>query len=619
MATANDMFMEVGNPGTATTLSAPGYTAGGTSITVGSTTNWPTATGVIFAIDEVEVVDGVERQVAGTYNEFEGTVASATSITNVDWVDGAGDRNYSAGASTRVYIPVSAERENRLARGMVVEHNQDGTHSDITADSITATDATFTNLTISGGATAEGWKPTGVAVNSVTANGNRSYNLTMASSMASVLSPGMRLRTTRTVAAPDQCADLEASSSQYFSKASPSGVTFTDDFTCMGWIKVESYGNNQYIIARRDADTAGWSIVINPEGKLGITSLRIASNNRQCATYQSVPLNRWVHVAATMDNSANTHTMYIDGVSVPFSTTTNGTITALVQPSVNLAVGARSDGASTFDGELAQVAVFSSVLDAATIRSYMSQGLSGSETNLVAAYSLDNSLLDLTANDNDLTANGGAVATATDSPFGTQADGTISTTLDYGIVTKVATTTVTVQVPEGCSIPTSGGVTTLEYSVVANPFNFPTDKGRWAVVAVADQWERTSSFSTNYQQLGSGQILAPVGRWLAELSGNAGARQTTITEVSTTVGLSTSTSSASHPTLTGKAHISGASATLIAEGHIAPSEYITVDSATIYYLVQKQLTTTNATASWFGSQTNGLLDVATIRLTPSYL
>lgn len=126
-ASANDLFMEVGDPGTATTLSAPGYTSGGTSITVGSTSGWPTATGVTFAIDEAEVVNGVEVQVAGTYNEYAGTVNTGTSVTNISWQRGVGDRNYSAGALTRVYIPVSAERENRLVEGMLVSHDQDGT------------------------------------------------------------------------------------------------------------------------------------------------------------------------------------------------------------------------------------------------------------------------------------------------------------------------------------------------------------------------------------------------------------------------------------------------------------------------------------------------------------
>jgi hypothetical protein len=140
---AGDFFVEVGDPGTATTLSAPGYTAGGTSINVGSTTNWPSVgKAVVFAIDEVETVDGVEQQVAGTYNEFEGTVASGTSISNVDWKRGSGDRNYSAGSTTRVYISVSAERENRLVEGISEEHNQDGTHENVTASSLSVSGTT---------------------------------------------------------------------------------------------------------------------------------------------------------------------------------------------------------------------------------------------------------------------------------------------------------------------------------------------------------------------------------------------------------------------------------------------------------------------------------------------
>lgn len=151
MTAANtDLLMEVGDPGTATTLSSPGYTTGNTSVNVASTSNWPTATGVVFAIDEAEVVNNVEVQIPGTYNEYVGTVATGTSITTVDWVRGVGDRNYSAGALTRVYVPVSAERENRIVQWGRVEHAQDGAH-DATKVAMLAGTQTFTgNKTFSG-------------------------------------------------------------------------------------------------------------------------------------------------------------------------------------------------------------------------------------------------------------------------------------------------------------------------------------------------------------------------------------------------------------------------------------------------------------------------------------
>lgn len=127
MAALNtDMFTKVGDPGTATTLSSPGHTIGGTNITVGSTSNWPTTTGSIFAIDTVSVVNGVETRNTGSYTEWEGVVTSGTDIASMVLRYGT-DQNYPAGSTTRVYIPVASSRENRFVDGLLVSHNQDGT------------------------------------------------------------------------------------------------------------------------------------------------------------------------------------------------------------------------------------------------------------------------------------------------------------------------------------------------------------------------------------------------------------------------------------------------------------------------------------------------------------
>ena len=123
MPAAADYYQKVGRA-TATTLSAPGYTVGGVSLTVGSTTNWPTDTGVTFAID---TVDSAGVRVSGSYNVFRGTVASGTSITNVAYVGGDANQDYSAGATTRVYILVSSYQMNRLIDGLLIHSDNDGT------------------------------------------------------------------------------------------------------------------------------------------------------------------------------------------------------------------------------------------------------------------------------------------------------------------------------------------------------------------------------------------------------------------------------------------------------------------------------------------------------------
>ena len=130
-ANASDMFQKVARS-TATTLSAPGYTVGATSINVASTSNWPADTGITFGIDEV---DGGGNRIAGTYNIFRGTVGSATQLANLTYVGGDANRNYSAGATTRVYILVSSYRDNRLVDGLLVAHNQDGTLKTDSVDS----------------------------------------------------------------------------------------------------------------------------------------------------------------------------------------------------------------------------------------------------------------------------------------------------------------------------------------------------------------------------------------------------------------------------------------------------------------------------------------------------
>lgn len=130
---STDLFQKVGLPGSATTLASPGYTIGNTGITVGSTTNHPTDTLYTFAIDRAQTVNGVTSRIAGTYCEFEGIVGSGTTIGSMVLKYGTA-QNYPAGSFTRVYIPVSSNRENQLIVGLRQDHNGKGNHQTLTDD-----------------------------------------------------------------------------------------------------------------------------------------------------------------------------------------------------------------------------------------------------------------------------------------------------------------------------------------------------------------------------------------------------------------------------------------------------------------------------------------------------
>lgn len=414
-----------------------------------------------------------------------------------------------------------------------------------------------------------------VSVSSGYNKGQKEHDLTFSADMSSILSPGYRLKLTRGTTAPTQCTDLESSSSQYASKTTPSNIIFTDDFTCEGWVKLESYGAYEGIVARRNADTEGWSFSINSSGQLEIASLRIASNFRLITTYQSLPLNRWVHVAATMDNSGGIYTTYIDGVSVPNATTTSGTITALVQGTTALVVGARkSAGTDPFDGKIADVRVWDVVRTATQIRDNMNQALTGSETNLVAYYPLNGNFNDGTSNANNLTGQNSAVATSTDNPMNNT---------EYAIVTKVATSTVTVFTGTDYNIPNMT-LSSPYYSGIKVPFGFPAQVDKWRIQSlILSSFSQGSPAALTWYNLASWQLTVPTGAWKLEYTAqlSAAAANGNGPAVFATLGTSSSTAT----DLAAQRGIQIGVANIACQASVQYDNEVTLTSATPYYIL----------------------------------
>jgi len=424
---------------------------------------------------------------------------------------------------------------------------------------------------------ATGWNVGALpAVSSVTNNGNRSYDIVFGSTVASLLSPGMRLRTTRTVSAPAGSFYFDGVN-DYFSKATPNKLTFTDNFTCSGWINLLAY--QQGGIISRFNGTSGFTFRVEATGQLSLLGFNAAAGNyRWGQTYQSIPLNKWTHVAASW--ATGTLVLYIDGLVAPSATTTAGTAPTAIVQAGDLQYGA-TNGAGFLSGRGAQFAVFDAVLSAATIRSYSSQTLSGSETNLKTAHS-GAGLLDLnTTTPNDMTASG-ALSGQGYSPY---CDNYASLTTDYELVMKVNGATATVQVPEGCTIPTSGGVSAVAYSTATSPFGFTLDKGRWEVESYFGAASTSPTLTAGYKDI-SWKLTIPLGAWdigfqtVFNLASTAAQ-----TDVYAGVAMSTSTSSATDPRLTAATlRLSGASSTIRYNTNVARSQRTTLASATTYNL-----------------------------------
>jgi hypothetical protein len=594
MAASTDKFLYTGTPGTATTLSSPGYTIGDSSITIGSTANFPTASGVVFAIDTVTIVNGKEVQTPGTYSVFSGLVTNGTTVSTLTLEYGTA-QNYASGALTRVYIPISSVHNERLITGILAQHAQDGTHKNITSTNATFTNATITNLTVGGQTPSPDWSTIGTTPTTVTNNGQGSYNVVYnGTNLTNVIQPGTRLRTTRTVAAPTQSTSLNGTS-QYWVKTSPNKLTFTDDFVVSAWIKLTSYASSQ-IISRYNG-TSGWEFRLLSDGRVRMSGYNAGANNISSVDlYQSVPLNKWVHITAQLDMSAFTATtttsyVMLDGVDVPVTLSRGGTIpTALVQAG-NLEVGSINGGTQLFPGKIAQAAVFNAKVTQATMRGYYSQGLAGTETSLASAFSFNGNTNDLnTTTPNNLVAGAGSpTATEADSPFGTQGSGLISSTLDYGIVhsaTFSTNTTLVVQVPNGCTIPTSGGVSASAYSGLKVPYGMPTQRGRWTLIAIKKYSTVITATTGVWTSLDNYNMLVPIGNWELTQSGMAWANFSG-TSVNVSRSLSTSTSAETDEEFTTYAANQGASGSLVATQQARMSKAVTLSAATLYYVIHK--------------------------------
>lgn len=334
----------------------------------------------------------------------------------------------------------------------------------------------------------------------------------------------MRLRTTRTVTAPTGAISLNGTT-QYANKTSPAGMTFTDDFVVSAWVKPTSYSDSG-IISRYNG-TSGWILEFTATGQIRLSGFNGgAGNTSYVQSYQSLPLNKWTHVAAQLDMStftATTTTSYVmlDGVDVPATVTRAGTNpTALVQAG-NLEIGTFNAGAF-FPGNIAQVAIYNAKVTQANVRATISQTLSGSETSLISAYKLDQAsgLTDLnTGNANNLTAQGSPTY-STDSPFSVDATGTPGGSYDYAIVQKIATTVATVSVPEGNTIPTSGGVSAVDLSAYKAPFGMPQQQERWTIEFILATSTTAAATLNTWYNSGSAKLTVPVGSFVLGYTGN---------------------------------------------------------------------------------------------------
>lgn len=363
-------------------------------------------------------------------------------------------------------------------------------------------------------ASANDWRTMVPVVTSITNEGSRSQLINFNSSISALLSPGMRVRGTRSVALTAQSAQFVRASSQHANRtASINGLSFTDDITIEADIYLDSYGNNP--IFTRYNGSNGFELYCQSNGRLYIIGFNGSNvNYKQVITNQAIPLKRWVHVSATLDMSSftsATNKIYLDGEEVPCDLNSSGTNpTSLVQGG-NLAIGS-SNGTTFGDLKISDVKLWSTIRTPAQIRDNATQRMVGNEAGLLGYWTLAGTWNDLTANANHLTAVNGAINNFAAIPYG---NGGASTTQEFGVITQIVSSTqIRVQTPEGSKFPVSGGLASFAYSGAKTPFGFPMERFRW-LIQVPNKNDENQIGSTNnvWYNLGKHQIVLPIGIW----------------------------------------------------------------------------------------------------------
>lgn len=455
---------------------------------------------------------------------------------------------------------------------------------------------TADSLTISGVSATTGWNALNQTLTYTGNNGNKEFTITSTANLTGTLNAGMKLQVTRSTTAPTQCMSFVSASSQYASNASPSGITFTSAFTCEAWIYLTSY-TSAGIISRYTTNT-GFGLQLLGTGQLQIF-YGSGSALTDVTSYQSVPLNQWVHVAGVISStSSKTGNVYINGISAP-SYSVNTGAASLSQGTGPLEIGATGNLTNYFPGQISEARLWSTALSQSQIQANMAINLVGTETGLVGLWRGNGDFTDRTTNANNLTAQGGAIATYAANPYNT---------IEYGIITKAVyaggVTTLTVYTGNSNTIPNMT-LNTPYYSNARAPYGFSADKGNWTFITLFKyDFSINAPTATTVYQFTGAQTTLPTGSWNLNWQSSVYGYKVG-TSYDFEIALSSSSSSFSDTELNSYNYITGASGNIGFVYTINKSKNVNVATATNWYFIAFTGSTGAANMDIHGTLTNG--------------
>lgn len=223
-------------------------------------------------------------------------------------------------------------------------------------------------------------------------------------------------------AANTHAIDLELSSSQYLSRADNAALELSGDFTIELWIKAESWtANSSYLITKDAASTNGWAFYTQANGNSPVFQSNAANNH----IFNTVTLSTATCYYLAVVQSGTNIKGYIGTTTTSLSQFMDTTYTEHgTAGTQEFRIGRpTSQTVRFFDGTVDEVRMWSTAKSKADLEAGLTTELTGSETNLVALWHLDNALTDSGPNSLTLTNNGSAAYASSGLCFSPSAGG----------------------------------------------------------------------------------------------------------------------------------------------------------------------------------------------------